>query len=228
MNRRQIYRDRREAGLVLAEHLKHAPVGHDPIVLALPRGGVPVAAEVAGALHAPLDVFLVRKLGLPGHEELAMGAIASGGVRVLHDEVIAEAGVSAAAVAQATEREARELRRREDHYRAGRPAPRLVDAVVIVVDDGLATGFSMRAAIRALRQLRVARLTVAVPVGAPESCAVIADEADLLVCPRQPEMFRAVGQWYERFDQVSDAEVMEGLRSAAEPPTASAGRSTFR
>ena len=207
----KVYRDRRDAGRTLALYLRGKETGTDPLVLALPRGGVPVAAEVAEALEAPLDVFLVRKLGLPGQPEVAMGAIASGGLRLLDEGLIAYADVSAAEVAAVTERETWELGRREQAYRAARPLPEVKFRPVIVIDDGLATGFTMRAAVAALRKAECARITVAVPVGARSSCEELAREVDVLVCPLQPEPFRAVGQWYTDFAPVTDDEVRRCL-----------------
>ncbi len=211
MSSARIYRDRRDAGHTLALYMRGREVGTDPLVLALPRGGAPVAAEVAEALHAPLDVFLVRKLGLPEQPEVAMGAIASGGVRLLDEGLIAYADVSAGEVAAVTERETRELLRREQAYREGRPPLELRFRPVIVIDDGLATGFTMRAAVAALRKADCARITVAVPVGARSSCEELAREVDVLVCPLQPEAFRAVGQWYADFTPTTDDEVKDCL-----------------
>ena len=186
----------------------------DVIVLALPRGGVPVAYEVAKALHAPLDVFVVRKLGVPGHEEYAMGAIASGGVRVLNDEVVRRLGIPDAAVDAVTRYEQGELERRERLYRAGRPPPDARGRTVILVDDGLATGSTMLAAVRALRAQQPARIVVAVPTAAAETCAQLRSEADEVVCATTPEPFRAVGMWYDDFSQTSDEEVRELLARA--------------
>jgi predicted phosphoribosyltransferase len=183
------------------------------VVLALPRGGVPVAAEVARALGAPLDVLLVRKLGVPGHEEYAMGALAPGGVRILNDEVVSQLGIPPWSIARATEREMRELERRERLYRAGRGPLQLRGRTVILVDDGLATGATMRAAIAALRILEPARIVVAVPVAARESCEALRQEADEVVCAVMPEPFHAVGLWYEDFPQTSDEEVRRLLAS---------------
>lgn len=211
MNTEGFYRDRRDAGRTLASHLKELEVGAEPLVLGLPRGGVPVAAEVAEALGAPLDVFLVRKLGLPGHAEVAMGAIATGGVRLLDTALIAQAGVTDAEVAEVTERETEELHRREREYRGRAENPEIGRHPVVVVDDGLATGFTMRAAVAALRKLGCPRITAAVPVGAESSCEELAREVDLLVCPLQPDPFRAVGLWYRQFDATDDAEVMACL-----------------
>jgi predicted phosphoribosyltransferase len=176
-------------------------------VLALPRGGVPVAYEVAAALHAPLDVFLVRKLGVPGHEEYAMGAIASGGVRVLNEEVVQGLGIPRFRIEAAAAREEQELARRERAYRGDRPPPEVRGRTVILVDDGLATGASMRAAVMALRRLQPARIVVAVPTAAPETCEQMRGLADEVVCATTPEPFRAVGLWYEDFPQTSDEEV---------------------
>jgi len=186
-------------------------------VLALPRGGVPVGYEVARALGAPLDVFLVRKLGVPGHEELAMGAIASGGVRVVNEEAVRQLGIPPAWLDAAAEREADELARREAAYRDGRPPPDVRGKIVILVDDGLATGSTMRAAVAALRRLDPAKVVVAVPVGAAETCAEFKGEADDAVCAEEPEPFFAVGSWYDDFTQTTDAEVRELLARAGEP-----------
>jgi predicted phosphoribosyltransferase len=214
MDDRQPFRDRREAGRVLASLLKSYAGGDDVTVLALPRGGVPVAYEVASALGAPLDVFLVRKLGTPGHRELAMGAIASGGVRVLNDDVVRWYGIPESAIESVAREEAAELERRERAYRDGRPAPDLANRIVILVDDGLATGSTMRAAAQAVRLHRPSRTVVAVPVGARQTCSEIAAVADEVVCARMPEPFSAVGQWYLNFDQTDDDEVRELLQKA--------------
>jgi predicted phosphoribosyltransferase len=187
------------------------------LVLGLPRGGVPVAFEVACALAAPLDVFLVRKLGLPGHEELAMGAIATGGVRVLNDHVIESTGVDEHAIDRAAVRELAELERRERLYRDGRPAPRVSDRTVVLVDDGLATGATMHAAVAALRRLAAGRIVVAVPVASPATCAEFEREADQVVCVETPDRFRAVGWWYDDFAQTADDEVCALLREAGGP-----------
>ena len=177
------------------------------LVLALPRGGVPVAAGVAAALGAPLDVFIVRKLGVPGQEELAMGAIASGGVRVLNDEVLGYVPVPAAAIDRVTAREQKELERREREYRGDRPPLDVEEKTVIVVDDGLATGSTMRAAVEALRQLDPRAIIVAVPVAAPSTCEAFRSIADDVLCLATPEPFQAVGLWYEDFEQTTDEEV---------------------
>jgi predicted phosphoribosyltransferase len=211
-----LFRDRSEAGRVLAEKLKPYADREDVLVLALPRGGVPVGYEIAAALHAPLDVFLVRKLGLPGHEELAMGAIASGGVRVLNEDVVRPLQVPDEIIDAVAKQELRELERRERVYRDDRPPPDVRGRTVILVDDGLATGSSMRAAVAALRQQRPARIIVAVPIGAAETCEEFRTEADEVVCARTPEPFYAVGIWYSDFSQTTDDEVRELLERAPE------------
>jgi putative phosphoribosyl transferase len=207
------FQDRREAGRVLAQKLDHYRGRNDLLVLALPRGGVAVGFEVARALQAPLDVFVVRKLGFPGHAEYAMGAIASGGVRVMNPSpglsVLPKAVVDAVVA-----REQAELVRREQLYRAGQPAMEVRGRTVIVVDDGLATGSTMRAAVQALRRQQPARLVVAVPVGAEETCRELRGEADEVVCAATPRPFRAVGLWYRDFPQASDDEVRDLLEEA--------------
>jgi putative phosphoribosyl transferase len=210
------FRDRAEAGRALARALSHYAGRDDVIVLALPRGGVPVAAEVAKELGAPLDVFVVRKLGVPGHEELAMGAIASGGVLVLDDGVLRWLGISEEQVQRALTRELDELRRREAAYRNGRPLPDLKGKTVILVDDGLATGASMQAAARAVRRHQPARIVIAVPVASRATCDQFRDDVDEVVCAVTPEPFYAVGNWYEDFSQTSDEEVRELLERAPE------------
>ena len=199
--------DRVDAGRRLAERLNTYAGRSDVIILALPRGGVPVACEVARHLDAPLDLFLVRKLGVPGHPELAMGAIAEGGVEVLSDDLIRELAIPHTLVEQIAARERLELDRRGRLYRGGRALPPVRDRVVILVDDGLATGSTMEAAIRALKQLVPARLVVAVPVGARETCERLGRLVDDLVCLTTPEPFQAVGLWYETFSQTTDEEV---------------------
>jgi putative phosphoribosyl transferase len=209
------YRDRLSAGLVLGERLlKYAGRG-DVLVLALPRGGVPVGYGVVRILELPLDVFVVRKLGVPGHEELAMGAIATGGVRVLNPDVVEALRIPDDVIAGAVDREERELFRREGLFRGSRPPPRTRGQTVILVDDGLATGSTMKAAVQALREQEPARIVVAVPVGAPSTCDAFRDEADEVVCAATPEPFRAVGLWYEDFTQTTDEEVRELLERAA-------------
>ena len=207
--------NRAEAGRLLAEKLEKYAGRDDVIVLGLPRGGVPVAYEVAKSLRAPLDVFIVRKLGVPGFEELAAGAIASGGVRVLNEDVLRALPNADQLIESVTERETVELERREQTYRNGRPPPELRDRVVILVDDGLATGATMRAAVAALRQRGVAKIVVAAPVGAPDTCRELEQEADETICAIAPEFFQAVGQYYEDFSQTSDEEVRELLARPA-------------
>jgi putative phosphoribosyl transferase len=209
-----LFRDRSEAGRWLAERLQAYAGRPDVIVLALPRGGVPVAFELAQSLHAPLDVFLVRKLGLPGQEELAMGAIASGGVRVLNDDVVGALNVPASVIDRVAREEERELRRREQSYRGARPAPDVRGKVVILVDDGLATGSTMRAAVRAVKQMQPARVVVAVPVAAQSTRDDIGEEVDEIVCSVPPEPFLAVGRWYQDFSQTTDEEVHDLLDRA--------------
>ena len=207
--------NRAEAGRLLADRLEKYAGRNDVIVLGLPRGGVPVAYEVAKSLRAPLDVFIVRKLGVPGFEELAAGAIASGGVRVLNEDVLRALPNADEIIESVTAKETAELERREKSYRADRPAPELRDRVVILVDDGLATGATMRAAVKALRQRGVAKIVVAVPVGPPDTCREFEDEADETICASAPEFFQAVGQYYEDFSQTSDEEVRDLLARAA-------------
>jgi putative phosphoribosyl transferase len=208
------FRDRSEAGRLLAQELGAYAGREDVIVLALPRGGVPVAFEVARAIHAPLDVFVVRKLGVPGHEELAMGAIASGGILVTEPNVIEGLAIPPEVVADVAAREEQERLRREREYRGDRPEPDVRGRTVILVDDGLATGSTMRAAVAALRKLQPARIVVAVPVAAASTCADLAPDVDDIVCGRTPEPFRSVGQWYEEFSQTTDEEVRELLARA--------------
>jgi putative phosphoribosyl transferase len=204
------YDDRAQAGRALAERLERYAAQPGAIVLALPRGGVAVGFEVAHALHVPLDVFVVRKLGHPGHEEYAVGAIASGGVRVMNPEVAVDERELAPIVA----REQAELARREHLYRGDLPPLALAGRTAIVVDDGLATGSTMRAAVQAIRRQQPARLVVAVPVGAASTCESLRREVDELVCPAMPEPFRAVGLWYRDFPQAGDAEVHRLLAAA--------------
>jgi predicted phosphoribosyltransferase len=205
------FRDRAQAGQLLSNKLKAYAGRPGVIVLALPRGGVPVAREVARTLHAPLDVFLVRKLGAPGQEELAMGAIASGGVRVLNQDVVESMGIPAHVIDSVTAREVQELARRELLYRGGRPAPDVTGRTVILVDDGLATGATMRAAVAALRQMKPRRIVVAVPVAAVPTRREFAREVDEIVCLQTPEPFLSVGFWYDDFSQTTDEDIREML-----------------
>lgn len=209
-----LFEDRTAAGKVLADKLATYANRLDVIVLALPRGGVPVASEVAKALNVPLDVFLVRKLGVPGQEELAMGAIASGEVRVLNEEVVYALHLSKEVIDRVANEEQQELERREWVYRDNRPAPSVRDRTVILVDDGLATGATMRAAILSLRQQQPAKLVVAVPVSSPETCSDLATEVDEITCAATPQPFQSVGLWYEKFPQTTDEEVCCLLQQA--------------
>ena len=211
-----LFRDRTDAGRQLAGRLAALADRTDVPVLALPRGGVPVGFEVAEALHAPFDVFVVRKLGLPGQEELAMGAIASGGICVLNDDVVRTLDVPPDIIKAAVVEQQRELTRRERKYRDDLPPPEVRGRTVILVDDGLATGSTMRAAIAALRRQEPARIIVAVPVGAGESCDDLRELADDVVCLRMPDPFYAVGLWYENFTQTTDKDVHELLQKAAQ------------
>jgi putative phosphoribosyl transferase len=210
------FADRREAGRELAAKLSSYRGRQDVVVLALPRGGVPVAFEVAEALDAPLDIFIVRKLGMPGHPEFAMGAIASGGVRVLNQEAIRWYAIPEGQIEDIAREELAELRRREREYRQGGALTDLRDRTVILVDDGLATGASMRAAVQAVRAHKPARVIVAVPVGAPSTCEEFADITDETVCARTPEPFSAVGLWYRDFSQTTDEEVRALLEQHAQ------------
>jgi predicted phosphoribosyltransferase len=209
-----LFRDRVEAGDALAGLLGHYAGRPDVLVLALPRGGVPVAARVAEALGAPLDVFVVRKLGVPGQPELAMGAIATGGVRVVNEQVVGRLRLGEADLQRVAEAEGRELARRERSYREGRGPPDLAGQVVILVDDGLATGSTMRAAVAAARRLGPARVVVAVPTAPASTCQRLGEEADEVVCATTPRPFRAVGYSYRSFPQTSDEEVRSLLRVA--------------
>jgi predicted phosphoribosyltransferase len=202
-----LFRDRREAGRLLAEKLAAYANRPDVLVLALPRGGVPVGYEVARALSAPLDVFVVRKLGVPGYEELAMGAVATGGVRVLNDQLVERLGIPESLIDAVAARERQELARRERLYRGNRPPPDVRGRTVILVDDGLATGATMYAAIEALRQQNPARIVVAVPTASPETCEEMEIKADEVICAITPEPFHAVGRWYRDFSQTTDEEV---------------------
>jgi putative phosphoribosyl transferase len=209
------YQNRREAGKELAAYLSSYKNANNVIVLALPRGGVPVAFEVAERLHLPLDVFVVRKLGVPLFEELAMGAIASGGVRILNEEILTRLRITPQIVEAATEEQEYELRRRENRYRGDRPPLDLEGKKAILIDDGLATGSSMRAAIQALRLLSPLKIIVAVPVGCLEICEQLQKDVDEVICARTPEPFQAVGQWYADFSQTRDEEVTKLLNRAA-------------
>jgi putative phosphoribosyl transferase len=217
---RPAFADRHEAGVTLAEHLGRFAHRTDVVVLALPRGGVPVGYEVARVLGAPLDVFAVRKLGLPSHPELAMGAIASGGVRVLNEDVVGSYRIPEAAIAAATRAERTELERRERAYRAGRAPVSIEGRTVILVDDGLATGSTMRAAALAVRRLRPARVVVAAPVGTREACEALRDAADEVVCVSVPKAFSALGLWYADFSQTTDEEVRHLLAALSGQPAA--------
>jgi predicted phosphoribosyltransferase len=231
-----IYRDRREAGRELARLLEKYRGWPGLLVLGLPRGGVPVAYEVAHALDASLDIFVVRKLGVPGHEELAMGAVASGGARVLNAGIIDALGISDEAIERVATRERRELSRRERLYRGERPPPDVRGKTVILVDDGLATGSTMRAAAEALRTTGAGRIVAAVPIGATSTCAEFTDEVDDVVCARTPDPFYAVGVWYADFSQTSDDEVRSILerarreheRAPAAPELSSRGAVMYR
>jgi predicted phosphoribosyltransferase len=214
-----LFRDRLDAGQALAERLAAYRDRPDVVVLGLPRGGVPVAFEVAWTLHAPLDVFIVRKLGVPGREELAMGAIASGGV-IVQNDVVDALGIPEDVVNEVIARERAELERRERLFRGDRPAPAVAGRIVILVDDGVATGASMRAAIAALRRRQAGRIVAAVPVGAAEICAALRSEADEAVCAETPQPFYSVGIWYDDFSQTTDDQVREMLERAAAGQTA--------
>jgi predicted phosphoribosyltransferase len=209
------FRDRREAGRLLARKLNAYTDRSDVLVLALPRGGVPVAYEVARILQAPLDILLVRKLGVPGYEELAIGAVATGGVRVLNREIVEPLRISEEAIEGVASRELDELKRRERLYRGGRTPPDPRGQTVILVDDGLATGATMRAAIAALRPQKPAQIVVAVPTASPDTCTALRAEVDDVICAMTPEPFFAVGHWYDDFTQTTDGEVRELLGAAA-------------
>ncbi|HEY7479416.1 MAG TPA: phosphoribosyltransferase [Gemmatimonadales bacterium] len=211
----RLYRNRADAGEVLAGELREYAHRPEVLVLALPRGGVPVGYQVARALHAPLDVFLVRKLGVPGREELAMGAVATGGVRVLNEQVVQHLSIPRSVIDLVAAEELDELERQASLYRGDRPPPDLRGRTVILVDDGLATGSTMLAAARAVRQQRPQRILIAAPVAAPETCEFLREEADEVVCPVTPDPFHAVGLWYEDFSQTTDDEVRELLARGA-------------
>jgi putative phosphoribosyl transferase len=218
-----LFRDRTEAGKRLAEQLTEYADRDDVLVLALPRGGVPVAFEVAKELNVPMDIFLVRKLGVPGHEELAMGAIASGGVRVLNEDVVNYLSIPGEVIDRVAASELRELERRERAYRGDRPQPDVRGKTVILIDDGLATGSTMRAAAAALRQQQPARIVVAVPVSAPQTCDEFKMEVDEIVCAVTPEPFHAVGLWYEDFSQTTDEEVRDLLARSRHDQASTSG-----
>jgi len=209
------FRNRSEAGQLLARALEQYKNRPDVLVLALPRGGVPVGYEVAKALNAPLDVFIVRKLGVPGHEELAMGAIATGGTRVLSSPVIEQLNIPPSVIDRVASREEEEIRRREYLYRGNNPAPNISNKIVILVDDGLATGSTMKAAISALRRQNPKKIVVAVPTAPADTCEELRGEADEVICAATPEPFYAVGLWYEDFAQTTDDEVKKLMRRAA-------------
>ncbi len=215
MNSDRVFEDRQDAGRALAQRLEHYAGRPDVLVLALPRGGVPVGHEVARALGAPLDLMIVRKLGLPGQEELAMGAIASGGVRVLNEEVVEVTGVPREVIDRVAAEEKRELERREREYRGDRPPPEVEGRTVILVDDGVATGSTLRAAVQALRTRHPARVVVAIPTAPRSACEMLRREADEVVCLTSPEPFFAISPSYRNFPQLSDDEVREILRRAS-------------
>lgn len=206
------YSDRHEAGKVLADNLKTYANRQDVIVLGLPRGGVPVAYEVAKALKAPLDVFIVRKLGVPGHEELAMGALATGNITVFNDDILQELAIPKRAIDKVIQSEELELKRREEAYRDNKPIPDFKGKIVILVDDGIATGATMRAAVKALRQLKPAKIIIAIPVAEETTCERMGKIADQIVCPMRPSFFYAVGAWYDDFRQTTDQEVYDLLK----------------
>jgi putative phosphoribosyl transferase len=218
------FQNRSEAGRLLAKKLETYALAPDVLVLALPRGGVPVAFEVAKALDVPMDVFLVRKLGVPSQEELAMGAIATGGVRVVNEDVVRLLGIPESMIAAVAAREQRELDRRQREYRGDRQTPVVRGRIIILVDDGLATGSTMRAAAAALRQQQPKRIVIAVPVAPPETCAEFRPEVDEVVCAITPEPFYGVGRWYEDFTQTTDEEVRDLLERASETHSASMSR----
>ena len=220
----QRYADRQDGGSHLARRLEKYAGRKDVVVLALPRGGVPVASAVATALDAPLDIYMVRKLGVPGHAELAMGAIATGGVRVLNDEVVAWHQLTPETIESVTHAEQEELERRERAYRRGRPPTGVKGKVALLVDDGLATGATMRAAVLAVRQLRPSRVVVAAPVGAREASEALGAVADEVICPYTPEPFSAVGLWYAEFPQTTDEEVCRLLAASGPADDAHASR----
>jgi predicted phosphoribosyltransferase len=215
----QRFRNRADAGRQLAEKLTAYANKPDVLVLALPRGGVPVGFEVADALGAPLDVLLVRKLGVPGYEELAMGAVATGGLRVLNEEIVRGLGIPETEIDAVVARELEELARRERLYRGGSPPPDVIGRTVILVDDGLATGATMRAAVQALKQQQPARIVVAVPTASPDTCEALRAEADDVICTMTPDPFLAVGHWYDDFTQTTDDEAHDLLARGANVST---------
>ncbi len=208
------FHNRRDAGKKLAEKLTHYAGRPDVLVLALPRGGVPVAYEVCRRLNVPMDIFIVRKLGLPGREELAIGAIATGEVRVLNEDVIRMLNIPEEVIRFVSRKELEELKRREQSYRGDRPRPDVRDRTVILIDDGLATGASMRAAVKGLRAQHPARIVIAVPAAAAEICEAFRHEVDEIVCAMTPEPFQGVGRWYEDFSQTTDDEVQALLEES--------------
>jgi predicted phosphoribosyltransferase len=212
----QRFRNRRVAGQKLGEKLAAYRDREDAIVLGLARGGLPVAFEVAKSLGVPMDVFLVRKLGVPGREELAMGAIASGGIRVVNDDVVRSLGVSDEDIEEVAEREQKELQRREEAYRGDRPSPRLEGRTVILVDDGMATGASMKSAVEAVKEAGPKAVVVAIPTAAPQTVEAISEHVDDVVCLITPQPFMAVGTWYDDFSQTTDEEVKDYLDRAAD------------
>ena len=208
------FKDRRDAGRKLAQKLSAYARGQNTLILALPRGGVPVAYEVALALNVPMDIFIVRKLGLPGREELAIGAIASGGIRILNSDIIRMLSIPEEIINFVARRELQELQRRERLYRGNRPSPEVRDQTVILIDDGLATGASMRAAVAGVRAQHPARIVVAVPAAAAETCDAFRSEVEEVVCAITPEPFYGVSRWYKDFSQVTDEEVRTWLEEA--------------
>ena len=209
------FNDRTDAGKRLAERLSEYVNREDVLILALPRGGVPVAFEVAKELNVKMDVFIVRKLGVPGNEELAMGAIASGNIRVLNEDVVRSFRIPQRVIDEATANELRELERRERIYRGNRPTPKISGSTVILIDDGLATGATMRAAVAAVKTKNPAKVIIAVPVAAPDTCSAFGSEVDEVICVATPEPFYGVGAWYEDFSQTTDKEVCDFLDRAA-------------
>lgn len=216
--KKALFRDRRDAGKKLAQKLIDYASREDVIILALPRGGVPVAYEVSVALHVPLDIFIVRKLGWPGHEEMAIGAIASGGVKVLNEDIVRYLNIPDDLITAVAQRELRELERRERVYRGNRPALEVKDRTVMIIDDGLATGASMRAALLGVRGHSPAAIVVAVPTSALETCEALEAEVDRIICASTPEPFYGVSRWYEDFSQITDEEVRILLQNASRQP----------